>query len=51
MQPFVLLAAFLFGLIVVGLAIVLVVALRKARTGQEPAALGKHLQGYGWVLA
>jgi hypothetical protein len=47
MQPFVLLATFLFGLIVVGLCIALVVTLRTAptRAGQEPATSGKKPQG------
>jgi hypothetical protein len=48
MQPFVLLAILTFGLIVVGLGIVLAVTLRKVRADQEPATLGKKPQGY-WM--
>jgi hypothetical protein len=48
MQPFTLLAIFTFGLIVVGLGIVVIATLRKARADQGPAALGKQPQGY-WM--
>ena len=48
MQIFMLLAIFVFGLIVVGLGIVLAVATRLARASQDPATLGKQPQGY-WM--
>jgi hypothetical protein len=48
MQPFALLAIFTFGLIVVGLGIVIIATLRKARADQKPATLGKQPQGY-WM--
>jgi hypothetical protein len=48
MQPYILFAVFIFALLVAGLGIVLVVALRNVWTSRDPEMFGKRPQGY-WM--